>query len=46
MTRKIGTKTLRERCEEIVRLIDDTLEAMPGPSVLPVRVDGRRASGR
>ena len=49
MNRKSGTKTLRERCEEILRLIDETLEVLPGPSsaVLPAPVDGRRrAPGR
>jgi hypothetical protein len=49
MSRTIGTKTLRDRCEEILRLIDETLEVVPVPSssVLPVRVDGRhRVPGR
>ena len=49
MSTTIGTKTLRDRCEEILRLIDETLEVVPVPSsyVVPARVDARhQARGR
>ncbi len=44
MPRNDDAKTLRERCDEIVRLIDETLnKTFPRrtPASLPVRVDDR-----
>jgi hypothetical protein len=42
MTRNDSAKTVKERCEEILRLIDETLNTTfprRTPAPLPVRVD-------